>query len=80
MWQESSMETEGIYLQDSDATHFTAWSWNMATDKLFAKKFSACQKMMLQHCLRMSLEKHKTNESIRQETNVNALDLMRRLK
>ena len=34
---------------------------------------------MLRYCLRISLEEHKTNESIRQEANVmSVLDLMRR--
>jgi hypothetical protein len=44
-----------------------------------AERFSVCEMRMLRYCLGISLEKHKTNESIRQEANVmSVFDLRRR--
>ena len=56
---------------------FSSERWPL-TDYL-AERFSVCEMRMLRYCLKISLEKHKTNESIRQEANVmSVLDLMRR--
>ena len=56
---------------------YGAETWPL-TDYL-AERFSVCEMRMLRYCLGISLEEHKTNESIRQEANVmSVLDLMRR--
>ena len=44
-----------------------------------ANKISVCEMRMLRYCLGVSLEEHRTNESIREEANVTSIaDLMKR--
>ncbi|XP_046848167.1 uncharacterized protein LOC124441744 [Xenia sp. Carnegie-2017] len=52
-------------------------TWSV-TDYL-AEKISVCEMRMIRYCLGVSLEEHRTNESIREEANVmSILKLMRR--
>lgn len=56
---------------------YGAETWPL-TDYL-AERFSVCEMRMLRYCLGISLEEHRTNESIREEANVmNILDMMKR--
>ena len=55
---------------------YGAETWPL-TDYL-AERFSVCEMRMLRYCLGISLEEHRTNESIREEANVmNILDMMK---
>jgi len=56
---------------------YGAETWPV-TDYL-AERVSVCEMRMLRYCLGVTLEEHKTNESIRQETKViNVLELKRK--